>query len=351
MGPQRGREVGTLSHAERCVERPAGISRGHHLQGPTPVTAYALRSDTLAVEVWDHGARLVVVETADRDGGIDNLVLRHATLAGYDDVAGDGAYLGATIGRYANRIADSRFRLDGVAIELDANEGANQLHGGPIGFDQHVWTLAGTRTTDDGASVSLRHVSPSGDQGFPGTVSVETTYEVAGDRLRIDTVATTDAPTVIGSTNHAYWNLAGSGTVTGHQLRLAADRYLAVDDQLIPIDGPPLAVDGTAFDFRGGRDLAEVIADGGIDHCFVGQTNEAMVARLAHPASGRTMTVRSNQPGVQVYTGQYLRVPFSGVCLEPQVLPDTPNRPDFGSCELRPGDEYRHWTTYDFSCR
>lgn len=329
--------------------RAIGRSRGHERQGPTPVTAHTLSSESLTVEVWDHGARLVLVETADRHGDVSNLVLRHRSLEDYDDPAGDHGYFGATIGRYGNRIANSRFRLDGADVELDANEGPHQLHGGPIGLDQHVWTLADGRRTDSGASVCFAHVSPDGDQGFPGTLSISTTYEVSGNELRIDTVATTDAPTVFGSTNHAYWNLAGRGTIDEHRLRIDADRFLAVDDQLIPL-GDFIDVTGTASDFRNGRDLDDLTAAGGLDRCLVMEEITTPATILSHAASGRTMTVRSNQPGTQVYTGNHLSIPFAGICLEPQALPDTPNRPRFGSSELRPGDEYRHSTTYTFTC-
>lgn len=326
--------------------KPVGISRGHSGQQPTPVTAHILSVGELTVEVWDHGARLVEVLVPDDGGRVRNVVLRHDDLADYDDPLGNSAYFGATVGRYANRIGNSRFVLDGVSVDLAANEGPHQLHGGPIGFDQHVWETVDS-TVDGACGVTFRLVSPAGDQGFPGSVTVETSYVVNANELQIETVAVADAPTVVGVTNHAYWNLAGHGDVAGHDLRVDADRYVPVDDALIPV-GHLEDVAGTPFDLRTMRPLSDIVAVGGIDHCLVMRA-PGSGATLRNRSSGRALTLRSNQPGLQVYTGQYLAHPFAGVCLEPEALPDTPNRPGFGSSELRPGEQYRHSATYTFT--
>ena len=334
--------VGTGHH----TTKPVGMSRGHTRQQPTPVTAHVLSVGDLTVEVWDHGARLVEVLVPDVDGRIRNVVLRHDDLADYDDPLGNSAYFGATVGRYANRIGNSRFVLDGAPVELAPNEGPHQLHGGPIGFDQHVWETVDS-TVDGACAVTFRLVSPAGDQGFPGSVTVETSYVADVNELRIETIAVTDAPTVIGTTNHAYWNLAGHGDVAGHDLRVEADQYVPVDDALIPV-GHLEDVAGTPFDLRSMRPLSNIVAVGGIDHCLV-MRELASTTTLRDRSSGRALTLRSNQPGLQVYTGQYLTHPFSGVCLEPEALPDTPNQPGFGSCVLRPGERYRHSATYTFT--
>ena len=330
----------------RHTTKPIGVSRGHSRQQPTPVTAHVLSAGELTVEVWDHGARLVEVLVPDVGGRIRNVVLRHDDLADYDDPLGNSAYFGATVGRYANRIGNSRFVLDGTPVELAPNEGPHQLHGGPIGFDQHVWETVDA-TVAGACGVTFRLVSPAGDQGFPGSVTVETSYVVDADELRIETVAVADAPTVFGVTNHAYWNLAGHGDVAGHDLRVDADRYVPVDDALIPV-GHLEDVSGTKFDLRSTLPLSDIVAAGGIDHCLVTRETGSTTT-LRDRSSGRVLTLRSNQPGLQVYTGQYLARPFSGVCLEPEALPDTPNQHGFGSCVLRPGEQYRHSAAYTFT--
>ncbi len=329
-----------------------GLSRGHAGQGRRPVTAYVLRSNQLAVEVWDHGARLVRVEAPDRHGRFDNVVLRHQHLSDYDDPTGPHAYLGATIGRTANRIGNSRLVLDGAAHILTANEGVHHLDGGSVGFDQYVWERVDRSDRpgeeDKHANVTFRHVSPDGDQGYPGELTMQVSYSVSGNLLHIETIATTTAPTVVGTTNHAYWNLAGAGTIGGHWLRVAADRYVPVDADAIPT-GQLEPVSGLGLDFRRATALGDAVSAGGVDHCLVfGPASEQYPVELYDPQSGRRLAIATNQAGVQVYTGQYLPTPFSALCLEPQALPDTPNHGTFGSCELRPGATYSHSATYRF---
>lgn len=318
-----------------------GTTRGHAGQGPTDVHAWQLESDDTTVVVWEYGARLVEMRVPDRDGRVANVVLRHPTLAGYEPETGPHAYLGATVGRYANRIGGGRISVDGRGYQLETNEGPNQLHGGPIGFDQYVWESA----PDGPSSVTFRHRSPDGDQGFPGGVAVEVTYSLDGPELTLATSAVVDADTVIGMTNHAYWHLGGGGgTVADHVLDVACDRYVEVDDAGIPT-GEILPVEGSMLDFREATSVAAAVAAGGIDNSYVfGEPNAS--GRISHPDSGRVLTVTSDQIGLQLYTGQFLPAPFTGMCLEAQRLPDTPNHPSFGSAVVRAGETYRHRVSY-----
>jgi aldose 1-epimerase len=273
-----------------------------------------------------------------------NVALGDSTVEEY--LAGD-AYLGALIGRYANRIAAGRFVLDGRVHRLPLNEPPNSLHGGAEGFDRRLWTVVAA----DGAAVELALESPDGDQGYPGTLAARVRYRVAGDELRIDYRARTDAPTVVNLTSHAYWNLAGqgSGPVDGHVLWLSADAYLPVDDATLPT-GAIEDVRGTAFDFAA---EPRVLGERPYDHTFV-LRRPGLAARLTDPASGRTLELSTDRPGLQVYTGDRLTGTYprrAGIALEPQAFPDAPNRPHFPSTVLRPGDEFRSTTSLRFGRR
>jgi aldose 1-epimerase len=321
-----------------------------------------LRSSTLEVGVIAYGARIVSVRTPDRDGRWDDVALGLADVDAYREAPG---YLGASVGRYANRIAGARFTLDGVDHRIPPNEGANALHGGPDGFDSAVWSTDGP----DGASVTLRHTSPDGDNGFPGTLDVAVTYSVDGSALRIEYTAATDAPTVLSLTNHAYWNLAGGGSAEDHEVQLHAGHVLPVDGESLP-SGPPVPVEGTPLDFRSPARLGARIRDGhpqlvavrGHDHAYVidGAPGELRAAaRVVEPRSGRTMELQTDQPSVQFYSANM----FNGTlvlrdgttarqgdafCLEAQGFPDAPNHPDYPSTVLRPGEEYRSRTVFTF---
>ena len=299
----------------------------------------------LAIEVLSLGAHLSGVWFPDRDGAREpNLTRSLPSLAAYADPDINKGY-GSTIGRYANRISGAAFDLDGQQHHLVANEGPNQLHGGPDHFGFRPWSIEAMTN-----GVRCRLTSPDGDQGFPGAVGVTVDYVVDGDTLEIRYEATTDAATVVNLTNHAYWNLAGSDDARAHTLRVAADRVLMVDDASIPTRLVPVD-DVVGFDLRQPVPLSE--RPHGFDHCFVGTSLVAgmgeLTAVLADPASGRTMTVTTDQPGMQVYTATFADPPYSAVCLEAQLLPDTPNRPDFGSAVLRPGETYRQVTRHEFA--
>ncbi len=311
----------------------------------TDVDLVEVTSATVTLRLLTLGAAIASLEVPDRDGRRGPVHLSLSSLADYED-PDRNPYLGASVGRYANRIAGSRFWVDAAEVQVAANEGPNQLHGGPIGFDRHVWDLLTTDPGDDGGTATFRLLSPDGDQGFPGTVTAMAVYALEGDRLRITYRATTDAPTVVNLTNHGYWNLHGSGTIDEHRLTLAAGRVLPVDETGIPTGGlEPVA--GTCFDFRRPTPLGAAMAgapSGGFDHCFAvdGPENGLRPAALLEaPSTGRWLAVRTDQPGVQLYTGNGLGPPFpvhGSVSLETQRFPDTPNRPELGSAVLRPGE-------------
>jgi aldose 1-epimerase len=314
-----------------------------------------LRSDTLEVGVTAHGARIVAVRTPDREGRWGDVALG---LADEDAYRRDRDYLGACVGRFANRIAGGRFALDGTEYRIPQNEPGAALHGGPGAFEHAAWE----RDEPGAESVTLRRRSPDGENGFPGTLQVSVTYAVDGAQLRIEHEARTDAPTVVNLTNHAYWNLAGGGSVEDHEVSLTAWQFLPVDEHLIP-SGPPVAVADTPFDLRTPLRIGARLREGhpqlqaarGYDHTFVIDGPSGVLraaARVVEPRSGRTLELRTDQPGVQFYTGNMLDGTLvlrdgsaarqgDAFCLEPQGFPDSPNRPDFPSTVLRPGGVYR----------
>jgi aldose 1-epimerase len=327
-----------------------------------------LTSPTLRVGVLDHGARLAYVQTPDRLGEFADISLGHDSDARW---LADADFLGATIGRFANRIAGGRFTLDGTEHVVPANQGPNALHGGPRAFDHADFDISAVDQDDTGGFVVAHLSSPDGDNGFPGNLSVAAAFTVTGSELRLDFRATTDAPTVVNLTNHAYWNLSGRATtVDDHVITVTADHYLPVDENLIPTG--ELAPVAGSMDLRAGRRFGEVLRlpnrqmllAHGIDHCYVvGEDVPAepvLVARVEDPGSGRVLELLTDQPGVQVYSGNFLdgsvlmrdgRVARQGdaFCLEPQGFPDAPNQPSFPSTVLRPGQEYRHTSVFRFS--
>ncbi len=322
--------------------------------GDADVHRYTLTAPGgLTVRILDHGAVIQSIEAPDRDGRYGNVVLGYPGLDGYlannrPDAA--RVFLGAAIGRFANRIAGGTFTLDGVRHRVPQNDGKNSLHGGPAGFDTRVWSAA---AFPGGVRMSL--ISPDGDQGYPGRLTTEVTYRLdAPGRLRITYHATTDAPTVVNLTNHTYWNLAGAGDVHDHRLEIAASRFCPTDESLIPL-GAPIPVAGTPFDFRhpcrigarlGEADPQLTTADG-YDHNWVLDAGSPYAARAWDPASGRVLTVETTEPGLQFYSGNHLPERGAGFALEAQHFPDSPNRPDFPSTVLRPGEVYQQETVYE----
>jgi aldose 1-epimerase len=328
----------------------------------------------MSVAVITYGGTLQAVEVPDRAGRLANVALGFSDLAGYTSEAYRRAnpYMGGLIGRYANRIAGARFTLDGETFELSANDSPNSLHGGERGFDRRVWAAEETHD-EHGAGVRLAYTSPAGEEGFPGRLSVNVTYTLddGRNRLRIDYAATTDAPTIVNLTTHAHWNLGGegSGTVEDHELQLHAARYTPVDANLIPT-GALEPVAGTPMDFRSPQRIGERLRSPfeqlrlgqGYDHNWVldSQDESAVAAVLRDPASGRQMTVSTSEPGIQLYTDNFLDATLhgtsgrqyrqgDGIALEPQHFPDSPNQPGFPSTVLRPGETYRSTTAFEFS--
>jgi aldose 1-epimerase len=322
---------------------------------------FTMRLGEVEVAMSDYGATLLAWRIPAGRGRMDDILLGFDNLAGYE---GSDAYFGATVGRFANRIAKARFTLDGKTYLLAANNGANHLHGGLEGFDRRVWRAT---AFEEGGCPGLRFElkSRDGDQGYPGALEVVATYRLL-DEANLDIVfeARSDAPTIVGLTQHAYFNLHGEGrqTVLDHSLGLKASAYLPVDDSLIPT-GELASVEGGPFDFRAAKTLGRDMAGlGGYDHCFVideearGLDAEGKgFAELRGPA-GRLLRVSTTLPGVQLYTGNYLEgirgkggrvyAKHSGLCLETQLFPDSPNQPRFPSPVLRPGEVWRHRSRY-----
>jgi len=318
------------------------------------------------------GAAIQTVLVPDRTGALADVALGHANLDGYLEKR---EYFGATVGRVANRIAGGRFVLDGVSYQVPVNDGPNSLHGGDQGFDNVLWDIVDVATGAQ-PSVTFRYLSADGEQGYPGALTVEATYTLdEANALSVHYRATTERATIVNLSNHAYWNLAGEGApagAMGHLLTIPADHYLPTDANAIPT-GEFRAVDGTPFDFRSAtpvgarvRDAADeqIVSAGGYDHNWVIRRTRSMavrlVARVEEPVSGRVLEVLSDQPGVQFYSGNFIdgtTVGKSGrlyrmgdaIVLEPQMFPDTPNQPAFGSVRLEPGQEYHNHIVFRFS--
>ncbi|MET7764311.1 aldose epimerase family protein [Streptomyces sp. NPDC005393] len=342
------------------------------LKDGTRVDRWTIENGRTRLKVLSYGGIVQTLEIPDRHGHRANVSLGFADL---DSYVAHSPYFGALIGRYGNRIARGTFTLNGHKYRLPVNDGPNSLHGGDKGFDKHVWSVKPFHKGAD-VGLTLRRVSPDGEMGYPGTLTVRVDYTLtaAGD-FRIDYEATTDKPTVVNLTNHTYFNLAGegTGTVYDHRLRIAASRYTPVDKTLIPT-GELAKVAGTPFDFRRakeiGRDIREahpqVLYAQGYDHNFVldkGVTHRPEnIVTVTEPGSGRVMKIATTEPGVQFYSGNFLTGTFAGTsghvyrqsdgfCLETQHFPDSPNHPDFPSTVLRPGQTYRSSTVHSFSTR
>jgi aldose 1-epimerase len=328
-----------------------------------PVDLYTLTNAAgMKAKVMTYGATLVALEFPDRHGKRDNVTLSLNSFAEYEE---GHPCLGSICGRYANRIANGRFTLDGVQYSLATNNGPNHLHGGNVGFDKVLWKAQPEERTGS-AAVTLDYTSRDGEEGYPGTLIATVTYALtAGNQLKIEYTAETDQATPVNLTNHAYWNLAASGDVLGHELVINADYYLPVDETLIPL-GALEPVDGGPMDFRQPMAVGSRIGQvpGGYDHCYVlnkaARGQLSLAARLYDPKSGRVMELHTTEPGVQLYTANGLSVSkpsgasygkHYGLCLETQHFPDSPNQPQFPSTILRPGQTYKQLTVHKFSVR
>ena len=315
-------------------------------------------TDEISVKISNFGGTIVSILAPDTSGEMGEVTLGFDTIEGY---LNSGFYLGATIGRYANRIANGGFTLDGKGYELATNNGPNHLHGGLRGFDKVVWE---PELLDSG--FRLRYTSPDMDEGYPGTLDASVTFTLRGDSLEVDYLVETDKPTVVNLTNHAYFNLAGQGNILRHKLWIDADYYSPVNENLIPL-GDHEAVEGSPFDFRDGVDVGSRINDdhvqlargGGYDHNYVLNQITNPQIRVTDQESRRVLEISTTMLGVQFYTGNFLdgsdtgrNGPInrrSGLCLETQFFPDSPNQPDFPSTVLRPGEKYIEKTVYRFT--
>ncbi len=356
------------------------------------VTKYILSNGRVTVSILDYGAIVQSLMTPDRDGEMENITLGFDELAPYADMKNKDPYFGAIVGRYGNRIAKGKFTINlpegtsatnnGESYELATNNDANHLHGGDRGFNDVLWQAQplSTDVTGDGSvAVRLTYISADGEEGYPGQLKSDVIYRLTpADELRIEYTATVkEKATPINLTNHCYWNLGGvdlqnseaSASILDHVLMLNCERYLPVDDTLIPT-GELKSVKGTLFDFTKAhpiqKDFKELKGDaenGGYDHCFVtpnlgeDQPKLTLVAKLSDPESGRVMEIETDQPGIQFYSGNFLSgkpndagfPQHHAICLETQQLPDSPNKPEFPSSILEPGQSYQHTTVHRFS--
>ena len=336
--------------------------------GKTPdgqeVDLYTMtNTNGITAKITNYGAILVSLEVPDKNGKLADITLGFDTLEGY--IKGH-PYFGAPVGRYANRIGGARFKLNDVEYQLAANNGPNHLHCGIKGFDKVIWKAEDVTAESNQAFVKLSYLSKDGEEGYPGNLTCTVTYTLTkDDELKISYEAETDKTTILNLTNHTYWNLAGQGNgdVLGHELMLSADKYTPVDEGLIPT-GEIKSVKGSPMDFTKPMIIGSRIiqVEGGYDHNYVlnsGGGTLALCAKVYEPTSGRIMEIYTIQPGVQFYTGNFLDGSITGkagkvynkhygFCLETQHFPDSPNKPEFPSVVLKPGDKYTTVTVHKF---
>lgn len=333
-----------------------------------PLSLYTLRNrNGMTVKITNYGGIITELHVPDKHGRLTDVTCGYARADSYFD---DKTYFGSVIGRYGNRIASGRFQLDGETVQLDVNDGENHLHGGPRGFNKMAWHAVPV-VSDLSIGLQLTCRSRDGDQGYPGNVDVTVNYELNdANELLVKYHAITDKATPINLTHHAYFNLAGEGTILDHQLVINAERYTPIDSKGIPL-GPLAGVAGTPFDFRTPHTIGERINDEdeqldnglGYDHNFVLSKPEphamSLACLLREPESGRVLEIHTQEPGLQFYSGNFLDGALvgkgwqytyrCGVCLEPQHFPDSPNQPDYPDTILRPGQVYETRSLYRFT--
>jgi aldose 1-epimerase len=369
------------------TKAPPSAAADHAQQGPSitkqrwgkvdgqRVDLYTLtNANRMTVKISNYGGIIQSIWVPDRRGQRANVALGFDNLRDY---VTSSPYFGCITGRYANRIAEGRFSLDGEEYQLATNDGPNHLHGGDVGFDKRVWAATAIEG-DDSVSLELRYTSPDGEENYPGALDTEVTYTLTDDNeIQIDYHATTDAPTILNLTNHTYFNLAGegSGSIEDQRLMLNARHYTPVDETLIPT-GEIAPVSGTPFDFTRSTAIGERIRAGheqmvigrGYDHNFVldrpspDDDSMMLAARASDPDSGRVLRIHTTEPGIQFYSGNFLDGTLVGTsgnmyrqgdafALETQHYPDSPNQPNFPSTVLRPGQVYDTTTVFEFSTR
>ena len=363
--PEATHEVKPEAKPEAKETRQMSANKEYFGQTPDgkQVDLYTLtNTGGIRARIISFGAILVSLEVPDRNGNLADITLGLDKLDGY---LGEHPYFGGIIGRYANRIGKAKFKLDGVEYKLAANNDENHLHGGIKGFDKKVWKLEDIGVTTEGAMVKLSYISEDGEEGYPGNLACSVIYTLTeDDELKISYEAETDKKTVVNLTNHSYFNLAGqgSGDILGHEMMINADKYTVVDEGLIPT-GENRNVKGTPMDFTTPMTIGSRIAqvEGGYDHNYVLNSGGTLTlaAKVQEPTSGRIMEIHTDQPGVQFYTGNFLDGSITGkagkvykkhygFCLETQHFPDSPNKPDFPSVVLQPGQKYATTTVHKF---
>ena len=354
-----------LAAKPSITSKPFGTVKGKQVQ------LFTLRNARgMEAHITNYGGIIQALLVPDRGGQLGDVSLGYDNVSSYVKAT---PYFGALIGRYGNRIAKGRFKVDGKTYKLATNDGPNHLHGGKVGFDKVIWAPKASMTAA-GPTLTLTYTSKDGEEGYPGNLKVKAVYTLTNrNELKLDFTATTDKATPINLTNHCYFNLAGAGAgdVLNHYVRINSRKMVPVDNTLIPT-GKLRNIAGTAFDFSKAMAIGERINDDdpqlklgktGYDHCWVvnkplGQYG--LLARVYEPTSGRILEVFSNEPGVQFYTGNFLdgtNIGKGGItyefrnafCLEPEHYPDTPNQPNFPSCILRPGQTYHHSMAFRFS--
>ena len=357
----------TLEAKTSVTKKPFG-----KMPDGTQIDVYTLSEGKIEARIITYGGIMISLKTPDKSGKVDDIVLGFDTLDQYVKVsnAPGNPFFGALIGRYANRIGNAQFKLEGKEYHVPANDGKNSLHGGPHGFNNQVW-----KGKEIPNGVELTYLSKDGEAGYPGNLSVTVRYTLVGSALHIDYSATTDKPTVLNLTNHSYFNLAGQGNgdILNHELTLHASKFTPVDSTLIPT-GKLQVVAGTPFDFlkphrvgeRINTDDEQLKIAKGYDHNWVidsqGAGKLAATAEVYEPTTGRVLRVSTTQPGIQFYTGNFLDgtlkgkdgktyIHRGGLCLETQHFPDSPNHPKFPTTELKPGQRFHSVTVFSFSTR
>lgn len=305
------------------------------------IQRFTLRNaNNMEVTVADYGARILSIKAPDKEGKLLETTANHQTD---EEILSDDSYMGTTVGRVCNRISNAQFELNGITYKLPANEGNNTLHGGPNGFDKMFWQTNGLDTS--GQEIAFDIVSEDGDQGFPGELKLKVIYQLNNlNELRLKYIATSSKDTPINICNHAYFTL-GEDHVRDMHIQLKADNYLPVDDSSIPL-GHFEAVFGTKFDLNGLTDLAEVLSEDGYDHCF--QITEQNAAKVVSKNTGISLEVETDYPGIQLYTGNFLPVKQSAICLEAQGFPDAINQAGLPVDILKVGEQFERYVVYRF---